>query len=980
MSDLTGQTAEQMQQEREIVKAEFEEQVKIRHENIQIQRLRAAGDHAAADAIKKEQDNRTQLIQTMTDTYGRDIGSQFGRLARTGVYDQFTSGLATLGVSATEVSNMVKTSGNIQADSFKQAQKVTDLQNAMVDRVGQSFQFMGEESARSLLGSTEAIAKGNNYFGKNLEEEVERSKRAAAAKEAEGDAMADAVEQIRSAEREIQKLYYDSMYALAEIVVPKFAGALEWATQKLLETVNWFKSNFDDIVKQIQKWGPVIATVVGSVVAVFASLKIGRGVVSIFSGIIGAGRGLINWMRRVTSTPIGGGGDGPDADGPDRRGRGGRGGRIGRGLLRLGRGLAGGLGSLIGGYALDYGSEKAAEAGHTRTAAGLSVGSSALYGAGMGATLGSFVPGLGTVAGGAIGGLLGGAYGLYQNWDGLTGANAPAGANASDPMAAAVEQTRAAATNETASEGMAAASEEFRTTVTDLAANNEQSYERIIAAAAEARGETPEETEARTETVRENTESVTGNTRTVTTSTEQTTRDIEQRRTLARTAQEQMTRQTALFKTFTEAVDAASLMMKTLAESIQGLVTQIGTNISSLMANELSGGADEIATVEAMMAINKQLESANGTKLRSDDPSAPTIGGAYHMNQAARNTTFDNMTAEERRELARLGFTSAPTLDQLVNREGTAFLSPQAEAADELLARVYTRNSIASLRRDLGRDPTRKEVRSAHWYGEAGYRAFRRALESNPNMTMAQLIRSDPVTFEGWSANQFQGRNVGQQDQAVADQVESVTGGGGTGLYRNADLTSPNARRIIRIAEELQRRGYTVTGHPNYDPTVGHANRSRHYRGLALDINKGSGMDELEKHKDEFDDLDAELTRSGFGVLWNESGHYDHLHLQLAKGGIVSGPSSGYPATLHGTEVVTPLNMDSILMRLAKTPAAADGADGMLGSTVTREALDRMSFAHKEMIDVLTSKLDGVIDALDDGNSTRTRILRNSMA
>jgi hypothetical protein len=138
-------------------------------------------------------------------------------------------------------------------------------------------------------------------------------------------------------------------------------------------------------------------------------------------------------------------------------------------------------------------------------------------------------------------------------------------------------------------------------------------------------------------------------------------------------------------------------------------------------------------------------------------------------------------------------------------------------------------------------------------------------------------------------------------------------------------------------------------------------------------------MDEMEKHKDEFDDLDSELTRAGFGVLWNEEDHYDHLHLQLAKGGIVSGPSSGYPATLHGTEVVTPLNMDSILMRLAKTPADSSEVAGMLNTDMSRDALDRMSFAHKEMIDVLTRKLDDMIDALDDGNTTRTKILRNSM-
>ena len=923
MSDLTGQTAEQMQQEREVVKAEFEEQVKIRQENIQIQRLRAAGEYEAANAIKKEQDNRTQLIQTMTDAYGRELGSQFGRVARTGAYDQFTSGLAALGVSANDVSSMVKNSGDIQADSLKQVDNVTRLQSNMIESVGIGFQFMGEEAARGLLASTEAVAKGNNLYGKSAEEEVEKIKQAAAEKQAEGDSLADANEALLSAQREVQALYNEAMMSLAEVTLPAFAAAVESATATLVQTVDWFKANFDEIVAGIQKWGPVIAAVVGSVVAVFTSLKIGRGVASIFGGIIGAGRGLINWMRRVTSTPMGGGADGPDVDGPDRRGRGGRGGRIGRGLLRVGRGLAGGLGSLLGGLALDYGSEKAAEAGHTRTAAGLSVGSSALTYAGAGAMLGSAVPVLGTAAGGIIGGLLGTGIGLYQNWDRLTGAD--------DPEQKVLKE------------------------------------------------------EAKEE-AKDNTEQLARNTENVRASTTQTVEDIEQRKTLSKTAQEQMTRQTALFKTFTEAVDAATLMITTLAESIQGLVTQIGSNITSLMSNSSSmpgGGADDIATVEGLMALNAKMESVDGKYLTplGDLANTDGIGGMYHLSNDARETAERNMTDAERRQLNRLGFSGAVKLDQLITGrgEGARFVSSNARQADELLSRAYFRFVIADMQRRLNRPGTYLEGRIMSHLGPTGFSNYMTALEEDPNASMDSLRRSTSSggIGAGVDTRQFHGRSRREFQEHTRSEINRHLGG--EGLYANAELDTPKARRIIAMAEELRRRGYTVSGHPNYDPTVGHANRSRHYRGLALDINKGSGMDEMEKHKDEFDDLDSELTRAGFGVLWNEEDHYDHLHLQLAKGGIVSGPSSGYPATLHGTEVVTPLNMDSILMRLAKTPADSSEVAGMLNTDMSRDALDRMSFAHKEMIDVLTRKLDDMIDALDDGNTTRTKILRNSM-
>ena len=955
MSDLTGQTAEQMQQEREVVKAEFEEQVKIRQENIQIQRLRAAGEHEAADAIKKEQDNRTQLIQTMTDAYGRDIGSQFGRLARTGVYDQFTSGLATLGVSATEVSNIVKTSGNIQADSLKQAQKVTDLQNNMVERVGDSFQFMGEESARALLGSTEAITKGNNYLGKNLEEEVEKSKKAAAAKEAEGDAMADAVEQIRSSEREIQKLYYDSMYALAEIVVPKFAGALEWATQKLFEIINTVQANFDWFVGEVKKWAPILAVITGAfigmkvattVVSLFKGLASGaKGLTSVFSGLRSALSGAINWIRGLVGGGGGGGAPKKDAKGVwrDSKGqfasppKGGGGSR----LLNLAKGGA----RILGKLALPVAGAMAAYDAYQ----GFNADPNASFGGRMANAGKSALSGL--------------TFGLSEYITGGVTTGTP------EQKAATEKQVTAATTNKTASEGMATASADFKNTVTELAKTNKESYEKIVSASTG--GQTTEEIEKRKEATKENNEALSTNTKNFANSTNQTIKDIEQRKILAKNSQDQMKQQTTLFKKFTDVMDSAALMVTTLKDAMKGLVDQIGTSLTQLQGASVGGSANSLATVESMMAFNKALESGGGKQLRASKlGGAPTIGGAYGMGQAARSDAYTKYaTEQERAELARLGFTSAPTLDQLVNREGTAFLSPQAEQADELLARIHARGTIADATRSLGRAPTNAEMRGIHHLGAAGYSKFQQELAANPNMTMEAFIRGNPRLYpEDTNVSQFRGRNLAEQNAAFGSEVERVLGG-------------PQQQRIRQLAMALQSENFNVSGHPDFNPTGGHMDGSLHDSGRALDINipgRGPEWDDPPR-KARFDALAARLRAENFQVVWGTEDHKDHLHVELAKGGIVSGPASGYPATLHGTEVVTPLNMDSILMRLAKTPAAADGADGMLGSSVTREALDRMSFAQKEMIDVLTRKLDNMIDALDDGNSTRTRILRNSM-
>jgi len=110
----------------------------------------------------------------------------------------------------------------------------------------------------------------------------------------------------------------------------------------------------------------------------------------------------------------------------------------GKGLLKAG----GGIGSILGGVALDYASssqmeeaqslskkaemtsdpkkrkqleEKAKKAKNLGKAAG--VGSAALTGAGIGATIGSIIPGVGTVIGGAAGGIIGAGIGLFSGDD-----------------------------------------------------------------------------------------------------------------------------------------------------------------------------------------------------------------------------------------------------------------------------------------------------------------------------------------------------------------------------------------------------------------------------------------------------------------------------------------------------------------------------------------------------------------------------------
>jgi hypothetical protein len=98
--------------------------------------------------------------------------------------------------------------------------------------------------------------------------------------------------------------------------------------------------------------------------------------------------------------------------------------------LKIAKGLAGGVGSLLGGAALDYATENQMEkaqeleqSGQLEAAAkarnvgkATDIGSSALTGAGIGGTIGAFFGGIGAVPGAAIGGALGAGYGAYKNF------------------------------------------------------------------------------------------------------------------------------------------------------------------------------------------------------------------------------------------------------------------------------------------------------------------------------------------------------------------------------------------------------------------------------------------------------------------------------------------------------------------------------------------------------------------------------------
>jgi len=103
----------------------------------------------------------------------------------------------------------------------------------------------------------------------------------------------------------------------------------------------------------------------------------------------------------------------------------------------------------------------------------------------------------------------------------------------------------------------------------------------------------------------------------------------------------------------------------------------------------------------------------------------------------------------------------------------------------------------------------------------------------------------------------------------------------------------------------------------------------------------------------------------------------------LDMGGLVRGPKSGFPAMLHGNEMVIPLSPDSLLAELGKKTSEqvsteTKSAQQQLDTLSTSNLKDDLFRANEMIAKVLTSKLDEVINKLDAGNQTSSKILRYS--
>jgi hypothetical protein len=356
--------------------------------------------------------------------------------------------LALQGKSAEAAAEMLKQTGGLA--------KFQEMNVLQQEALARSMNMTTDEMADSLV-KAEQLEKLGASEKKLLDEKLTALKKAGEfekASQLEAMALQGKKVELAAQELDTQGKIDKSVSSIKESLKSAIAGPLAAVTDKLAGVLTAMAAN------------PVIKGmlgIAGGAAAILAGVAAGAMAINAAKSIIFGSRGS-NAARPMYTKDVGGGAGGGglgdalgDAAGSLGGGKKASMGKqiktlfknpkvMGRALSRLGGGSlmkgllktggktllkgAGGIGSILGGLALDgvtanqmskadelqkAGKIKEAEKARSIGKA-TDVGSAALTGAGLGATVGSIIPGVGTAIGAGVGGLLGAGYGAYQNY------------------------------------------------------------------------------------------------------------------------------------------------------------------------------------------------------------------------------------------------------------------------------------------------------------------------------------------------------------------------------------------------------------------------------------------------------------------------------------------------------------------------------------------------------------------------------------
>lgn len=143
--------------------------------------------------------------------------------------------------------------------------------------------------------------------------------------------------------------------------------------------------------------------------------------------------------------------------------------------------------------------------------------------------------------------------------------------------------------------------------------------------------------------------------------------------------------------------------------------------------------------------------------------------------------------------------------------------------------------------------------------------------------------------------------------------------------------------KLIRLAQDIQEKIPGFVGLTSMNDNYHQGTSSPHTKGLALDfaLNKPPSKEEGQL-------LMAKIKELGANVVYDEynnpslrsSGGHIHAEVAAKLGGVFSGATSGYPATLHGTEAVVPLPDGRTIPVVIKNPESMNAGWSMLAERI----------------------------------------------
>lgn len=257
----------------------------------------------------------------------------------------------------------------------------------------------------------------------------------------------------------------------------------------------------------------------------------------------------------------------------------------------------------------------------------------------------------------------------------------------------------------------------------------------------------------------------------------------------------------------------------------------------------------------------------------------------------------------------------------------------------------------------------------------------------------------------GSAANSaYQG--IGNFAKGVYDTVtgnDPPTGGTISAQGKTAKVSKNSAPRFQNLLDYMTKKGYKIRslgGFVDRDVRGRPGVKSAHGRGWAIDINpaenplqEGSGPVKTDMSPDIIQYARAQGL--GWGGAWRSRRDAMHFSTQkneggtfkAEKGGVFSGPRSGYQIEMHGSEMVAPLDMNSVLMKLAKTPANAPTTSATTTKTMSSNqatksggAVDEQAALNLELYGMITRKIDNMISVLENSQDTQSKMLRHARA